>query len=166
MIWNEEGMPWMLVEVRLQEKTNAYNESQLLLRSLQKYEVKWGNKLEEAQAKAREIFPEKISLQDSLDAICIRKQGLEKEISYLNDEVVSTVSVYFERAKKQVLFLGPTLDLSHLDPFKILKGGVMVDYETKISPAAESFPTQEEGVTQKGGESERLQPEHDVEEEP
>ena len=47
----------------------------------------------------------KKSLHDSLDEVSLYQQVLEKEKSYLNDEVVSTADVYFEGAKEQVLLI-------------------------------------------------------------
>lgn len=53
--------------------------------------------------------------------------------------MVSSVGVYFERAKEQVLFLYPTLDLNPLDPFNIVKGRAMGDDAIITFPTPESF---------------------------
>lgn len=93
-------------------------------------------------------------LRDSLDIVLLCHKGLENELSNLNDDVVSAVDVYFERAKEQVFFFYPTLNLSPLDPFKFVKGGEMVDEGAMTSPKPEHFLVQEEGTAQEGGEPE------------
>lgn len=56
------------LEATLQENTKAYNERQQLLKSLRGDEDKWGRKLDEAQARARDISTNKKYVHDSLDA--------------------------------------------------------------------------------------------------
>lgn len=96
--------------------------------------------LEDSQAEAMEVSAEKKSLQDSLNAILHSQKDLEKEISDLTNEVVSAADVSFEWAKGKVLFLYPTLDMVLLDPFKFVKGGVMVDKEKTTFPELKPFP--------------------------
>lgn len=125
-----------------------------MLRSLHKDEENWRKRLKDAQAKTKEISSEKKYLRDSLDVVLLCHKGLENELSNLNDDVVSAVDVYFERAKEQVFSLYPTLNMSPLYPFKVVKGGEMVDEGAMTSPKPEHFPVQEEGTTQEGGEPE------------
>lgn len=80
------------LEVKLQESTKAYNERQRLLQSLQQDEKKLGKRLEDAYAMAMEIFTEKKSLHDSLDAVLLFHKGLHKEVSNFTDEVVSVLA--------------------------------------------------------------------------
>ncbi|KAL5055431.1 hypothetical protein RYX36_036113 [Vicia faba] len=67
------------------------------MESLQQDEEKRGKRLEDAQAKAREIAVEKKALYDSLDAVLLCQTDLGKKVSDLNKEVVSAVGVYFKR---------------------------------------------------------------------
>lgn len=79
------------LEARLQEKTKAYNESQWLLQSFWQGEEKWEKRLEDGQAKAKDISIEKKYLQDTLDTVFLHQKGLENEVSDLTDELVSVV---------------------------------------------------------------------------
>ncbi|KAL5098732.1 hypothetical protein RYX36_003059 [Vicia faba] len=131
----------------------------------QKDEDKLGKRLEDSQDKSREVFSEKKSLHNSLDAVILRQKELEKEVLDLTDELVPVVSVYFKRAKEEVIFLYPPLDLSLLDPFKVVKGGVMVDEEVMTPHEPKPFPSLAEGVVREGGDPESLHLEPTIEEE-
>lgn len=49
-------------EAKLQEEVDAYNESQMLLQSLQKDNEKWEENMTDLKVKANEIYDEKESL--------------------------------------------------------------------------------------------------------
>ncbi|CAI8589380.1 unnamed protein product [Vicia faba] len=103
--------------------------------------------------------------QGKFDKVILRQKELEKEVSDLTDELVPVVSVSFKRAKEEVIFLYPPLDLSLLDPFKVVKGGVMVDEEVTTPHEPEPFPSLAEGVVREGGDPESLHLEPTIEEE-
>lgn len=98
-----------------------------MLQLLLEDEVKWGKKLDDVQAKAREVSAEQKSLQDFLDVVILLQKYLEKEILDLTNELVSTSGTSFEKVKEQIFFWYPTVDLGLLDPFKVVRDGVMVD---------------------------------------
>lgn len=75
---------------------------------------------------------------------------------------MSATDVSFERDKEQVLFLYHTTNLSLIDPFKVVKGGVMVDGEAMTFLEPESFLCQDEGVIQEGDDLESPQREHAI----
>ena len=58
-----------------------------------------------------------------LDITLLRQKEIEKEVSKLTNEVVSTSDVYFKCAKEQVSFLYPNMDLSQIDFLKVVYGG-------------------------------------------
>lgn len=66
----------------------------------------------DVQAKSKEIYAEKKSLQDSINVALFFYKGLENEVSELTNKVVSASSIYFECAKVRVIFLYPVLHLS------------------------------------------------------
>lgn len=87
-----------------------------------------------------------------MDVVLLRQKDLEKEVSNLTNELVPTAWKSFERAKEQVLFLYHALDLSLLDPLKVVRGEVMVDEEAITPRESEHFPYQADDVVCEGGD--------------
>ncbi|CAI8612569.1 unnamed protein product [Vicia faba] len=93
---------------------DAYNDIQMLLKSIQQNENKWEKRFVDVQSK--------------------EKEGLKKDVSELISDVVSASDVYFEHAKEQVLFLYPNLDLSLLEFLKVVRDSDFLDEDTLSSP--------------------------------
>lgn len=64
-----------------------------------------------------------------LEEALISIQGLEKEASYLKDEVLAAFDQHFKREKEYVSFFYLNLDLIRMDLFKVVRGCQLVDNE-------------------------------------
>lgn len=88
---------------------------------------------------------------------------MERKVSDLIDEAVSTSGIYFERAKEQVIFLYPGLDLSPMKFLKVICSIKFVDVKATTSPDLQdpvSLKTiYNEGDVKEGSESRDLHPE-------
>lgn len=93
------------MKANLQKYVNAYNESQRLLKAMQKYKETWKNKLADIKPKDDEIPNKRKYLQESLDDAILSKKELEGEVSELTDELVSTSFVYFHGENNRFLLL-------------------------------------------------------------
>lgn len=120
--------------IKFKKWVDGYNESQGLLEALQKDKETWEEKLVNMKAKVIEITAKEKILQDSLDIALFSKKNLEREVSELTGELVSTYAMYFERAKEQVSFFYPILDLRKLDFLKFFYDSQLVDEET-VAPS-------------------------------
>lgn len=110
----------------------------------------------DVKGKAEEIYNNKKSLYESLNATLLFQQALEAEVLELTDEVMSTYGVYFERFKEKIYLLCPTLNLSQMDFLKVVCDGELVDEEatTPLEPknSAPDEDTHDEGGRKRGGE--------------
>lgn len=74
-------------------------------------------------------FEEVKRLKYSLKRAQSTLDSLEERVSQLKDEVVVTFIHHFEKARRQVVFLYPNLDLSLMDLFEVIQDGQLVDEE-------------------------------------
>ncbi|CAI8614621.1 unnamed protein product [Vicia faba] len=74
-----------------------------------------------------------VQLVDGLNKLLEKAQSsleiMEERVSQLTDEVVVASVHHFEEARRRVALLYPHLDLSPLDPFKVVLNGKLVDEE-------------------------------------
>lgn len=85
-----------------------------------------------------------------MDTTHLHIKKLEKQVSRLTNEEVSTSDVYFYSSKEKVLPIYPTMDLRQMDFLKVLYGGQLVDEEVVASIELES-PNPIESTHDKGG---------------
>lgn len=83
----------------------------------------------EVDTKALASVKEGNRLEKSLVEALNYLKGLKEEASLLKDEIVVASDLYFERARKQVSFLYPDLDLSKMDLFQVVQDVQLVDDE-------------------------------------
>lgn len=124
------------MQEKLQKYANSYNDNQRLLKALQKDKETQEKKLADVEAKAAKIATKEKSMhesQESLDVALTSKNDIERQVSELNDELVSTSSVYFERAKNPFFLFYRELDMSKLYFLQAVKDGKLVDEEVMTS---------------------------------
>lgn len=148
------------MQEKLQKYANSYNDNQRLLKALQKDKETQEKKLADLEAKAAKIATKEKSLQESqesLDVALTSKNDIERQVSELNDELVSTSSVYFEWAKNPFFLFYRELDMSKLYFLQAVKDGKLVDEEVMASlePKGSVFASDTQGV--EGGKFEAPQ---------
>lgn len=79
------------------------------------------------------------------------QQKIMTKVSKLNNEVVYTSDIYFERAKEQVSFLYPNLDLSQMEFLKVIYDGQLVDEEAEAFQEPKKYAPNKK-THDKGGE--------------
>lgn len=112
------------LRVKLNKYQDGYYKSHMLLEVLQKDKDTWKKKLDDVEEKEKETITKEKSLRASLDTTICSKRELEDEVSNLQDKLVLTTDVYIERAREQVFFFYPQLDL-----FKVVYDFQLVDDE-------------------------------------